>query len=296
MEPISEQTTVENEANGLIPPVPKAAAELEADISASTATADNGQSELIPSETIEHDSGPSYTKSDVGGQQHVLDSRFLDPNTDSELAKSLDKQHLDGENHDAVGGESDVGKSTYLDDSNLYIGQTDTSDPVLETFDTIEQGQNGHNDQEAETISRDNKPSNNQDTRTLIENSSVEYQNHGTELSATTNGEASLSQLSSSIPSQPEPLVIPPVAPAVEAPNAIPNDTSNEETVYILQANNNSASFTTPISPTFERLQQPNATSHRVWESDKDANECRRCKRRFNFLVRRHHCRQVFVF
>jgi hypothetical protein len=31
--------------------------------------------------------------------------------------------------------------------------------------------------------------------------------------------------------------------------------------------------------------------TNRVWESDKDANECRRCKRRFNFLVRRHHCR-----
>jgi hypothetical protein len=31
--------------------------------------------------------------------------------------------------------------------------------------------------------------------------------------------------------------------------------------------------------------------TNRVWESDKDANECRRCKRRFNFLLRRHHCR-----
>ncbi|ORY96888.1 hypothetical protein BCR43DRAFT_440430 [Syncephalastrum racemosum] len=30
----------------------------------------------------------------------------------------------------------------------------------------------------------------------------------------------------------------------------------------------------------------------RVWESDRQAAECRRCGRRFNFLVRRHHCRR----
>lgn len=31
--------------------------------------------------------------------------------------------------------------------------------------------------------------------------------------------------------------------------------------------------------------------SQRVWELDRHAPECRRCHRRFNFLVRRHHCR-----
>jgi hypothetical protein len=31
--------------------------------------------------------------------------------------------------------------------------------------------------------------------------------------------------------------------------------------------------------------------SQRVWEMDRQASECRRCHRRFNFLVRRHHCR-----
>ncbi|KAI8065804.1 hypothetical protein BC940DRAFT_223078, partial [Gongronella butleri] len=29
-----------------------------------------------------------------------------------------------------------------------------------------------------------------------------------------------------------------------------------------------------------------------VWENDRQAAECRRCNRRFNFLVRRHHCRR----
>ncbi|KAG2213225.1 hypothetical protein INT46_001586 [Mucor plumbeus] len=32
--------------------------------------------------------------------------------------------------------------------------------------------------------------------------------------------------------------------------------------------------------------------SQRVWEMDRQAPECRRCHRRFNFLVRRHHCRR----
>ncbi|KAI8989287.1 FYVE zinc finger-domain-containing protein [Pilobolus umbonatus] len=32
--------------------------------------------------------------------------------------------------------------------------------------------------------------------------------------------------------------------------------------------------------------------SQRVWEMDRQAPECRRCHRRFSFLVRRHHCRR----
>ncbi|KAI8647484.1 FYVE zinc finger-domain-containing protein [Parasitella parasitica] len=32
--------------------------------------------------------------------------------------------------------------------------------------------------------------------------------------------------------------------------------------------------------------------SQRVWEMDRQAPECRRCHRRFNFLIRRHHCRR----
>lgn len=35
-------------------------------------------------------------------------------------------------------------------------------------------------------------------------------------------------------------------------------------------------------------------THRRVWEADRHASECRRCNRRFNFLVRRHHCRYFF--
>lgn len=32
--------------------------------------------------------------------------------------------------------------------------------------------------------------------------------------------------------------------------------------------------------------------SQRIWEMDRQAPECRICHRRFNFLVRRHHCRR----
>ncbi|KAI9305117.1 hypothetical protein BJ944DRAFT_162312 [Cunninghamella echinulata] len=30
----------------------------------------------------------------------------------------------------------------------------------------------------------------------------------------------------------------------------------------------------------------------RTWESDRQTSECRKCNRKFNFLVRRHHCRR----
>ncbi|KAI8375786.1 FYVE zinc finger-domain-containing protein [Blakeslea trispora] len=45
---------------------------------------------------------------------------------------------------------------------------------------------------------------------------------------------------------------------------------------------------------TEERVRQPALLprSQRVWEMDRQAPECRRCYRRFNFLVRRHHCRR----
>lgn len=36
-----------------------------------------------------------------------------------------------------------------------------------------------------------------------------------------------------------------------------------------------------------------NLPRQRVWEADRQAQECRRCNRRFNFLIRRHHCRYV---
>ncbi|ORZ15666.1 hypothetical protein BCR42DRAFT_451619 [Absidia repens] len=38
-------------------------------------------------------------------------------------------------------------------------------------------------------------------------------------------------------------------------------------------------------------LSEPPRPRH-VWESDRQASECRRCSRRFSFLVRRHHCRR----
>ncbi|OAD76043.1 hypothetical protein PHYBLDRAFT_110566 [Phycomyces blakesleeanus NRRL 1555(-)] len=39
-------------------------------------------------------------------------------------------------------------------------------------------------------------------------------------------------------------------------------------------------------------LTEPAPRTLHVWEADRQALECRRCARRFNFLVRRHHCRR----
>ncbi|KAI8379567.1 FYVE zinc finger-domain-containing protein [Radiomyces spectabilis] len=57
------------------------------------------------------------------------------------------------------------------------------------------------------------------------------------------------------------------------------------------------SSLTSPQPPQPQRPSQlpsqPQSPQRRkVWESDRQASECRRCGRRFNFLVRRHHCRR----
>lgn len=48
------------------------------------------------------------------------------------------------------------------------------------------------------------------------------------------------------------------------------------------------------ISQAFEPLETETESTTRKfkWEADNDANECRRCNRRFGLLVRRHHCRR----
>ncbi|KAM3588813.1 hypothetical protein VKS41_001249 [Umbelopsis sp. WA50703] len=292
MEQVPEPPSVDHEVNGLIPPVSKSVAEAEHDNSDSSITADNDQSDSIPRETTENNFECFPINCRVSNRQEVPENQPLDPSTDAELANTLDNQHLDNADYGIEGGESGAGESAHHEALASQIERVDTSDPALESNDAVEQAHTSHKDQEAETRPHtDNKPSNLQDG-TLIEEPSVKNQDHTATQSATSNGGASLPQLTSSIPSQPEPPITAPTSHTVEASSAIQNDTSNEETVYFFQSNIIPPSSTTPISPTFARVQPSNDMPHRTWESDKDANECRRCKRRFNFLVRRHHCRR----
>lgn len=99
----------------------------------------------------------------------------------------------------------------------------------------------------------------------------------------------------------------PPVPTTVSAPAPQPqaeeeqHDTA-EDTISPLAAppansspNNSSSSNSrgrsaSSVSPSTANGLLPR--SQRVWEMDRQAPECRRCHRRFNFLVRRHHCRR----
>lgn len=96
----------------------------------------------------------------------------------------------------------------------------------------------------------------------------------------------------------------PPAAPVPQQQQAQEEqhyDTAAEDTISPLAAppaisfSNNSSSSNSrgrsvsSVNPSTTNGLLPR--SQRVWEMDRQAPECRRCHRRFNFLVRRHHCR-----
>ncbi|KAI8979844.1 hypothetical protein BDF20DRAFT_871986 [Mycotypha africana] len=64
--------------------------------------------------------------------------------------------------------------------------------------------------------------------------------------------------------------------------NSSSNHTQIDSTATTTTASMNSDSTATTLPP----------RSQRIWEMDRQASECRRCHRKFNFLVRRHHCRR----
>jgi FYVE zinc finger len=111
-------------------------------------------------------------------------------------------------------------------------------------------------------------------------------------------------QLGTLAPGEPE------ITYAVPPPPSLPSDTVNASPATdpfqspneIIEANSSQV-FPSTLSSTLlhppppvsvlprSQSQSLTISTSSVWEADKDASECRRCKRRFNFLVRRHHCR-----
>ncbi|CAO3589453.1 unnamed protein product [Absidia cylindrospora] len=60
---------------------------------------------------------------------------------------------------------------------------------------------------------------------------------------------------------------------------------------YQINVEDQSLNRTTTVGSDERTLSEPVGPRHE-WESDRQASECRRCGRRFNFLIRRHHCRR----
>ncbi|KAI8076843.1 uncharacterized protein BX664DRAFT_48209 [Halteromyces radiatus] len=71
----------------------------------------------------------------------------------------------------------------------------------------------------------------------------------------------------------------------------VPLSISTNQTTHIPVEENASLHRTATTGSDELTLTEPPRPRH-VWESDRQASECRRCNRRFNFLVRRHHCRR----
>lgn len=90
-----------------------------------------------------------------------------------------------------------------------------------------------------------------------------------------------------------EPLPPPPPPQAEEEQNEITEDTISPLAAPPANSSPNSSNnrgrSISSVSPSTVNGLLPR--SQRVWEMDRQAPECRRCHRRFNFLVRRHHCR-----
>ncbi|CAO3644358.1 unnamed protein product [Mucor hiemalis] len=91
-----------------------------------------------------------------------------------------------------------------------------------------------------------------------------------------------------------EPLPLPPLSQAEEEQNETTEDTISPlaapPTNSSPNSSNNRGRSISSVSPSTVNGLLPR--SQRVWEMDRQAPECRRCHRRFNFLVRRHHCRR----
>lgn len=74
--------------------------------------------------------------------------------------------------------------------------------------------------------------------------------------------------------------------PEIESDHGAAEDNHLHVPIFFDETSNNSSRREED-----NRSDQTVLNPRRVWESDRQAAECRRCGRRFNFLVRRHHCR-----
>ncbi|KAG2187515.1 hypothetical protein INT44_005204 [Umbelopsis vinacea] len=298
MEPISQSAMVDQESNGFVSSPPKPATESDKHFPAAAPPTPytDEQSPTIPQSISVFNNVTDQSNENGHSEQEASHPESPGSPTDSELPASLERQHLDQVKDNEQDSVTDHGTSDQQaiqdfeerpESSDLAPGSTQVTESAAPTEGEVPVSE--HIEPQSDSVPEHD---------TLEDQSSLGDQLILLEPEVDRD---SSDQSGTLAPGEPEITYAVPPSP----PTTLPSDTVNATT---FQSQNNtielnpaqflpSSSSSTSLHLAHPDIVLPRSHSQtistsRVWEADKDANDCRRCKRRFNFLVRRHHCRR----
>lgn len=316
MESTSQPELADMEINGFAAALPKSAPDSNSDKQPNTAIY-TGPNQVIPQNIcVLNNTTPEDTES-IPAEQAPSTAPSTEPSS-SELAACLERQHLDQDNDNEEEGVSENGSSSQQVADTQEHYRIDTSDPETVPSSHVRDLHTDHNGESGSVNSALASEPAHSGESTLKRNLLLDDQETAVdEEESLETGEPSSSQPTHAQPGRSEATgsfstvattveaaattseasavsdeniesLTQSISPIATSPTVtFPNITSPSPTTM-----SPTATSPTPIHPYPRREPAPvTVTTNRVWESDKDTNECRRCKRRFNFLVRRHHCR-----
>jgi len=306
MEPISQSAMVDQETNGFITSPPKPATDSDSDKHFAAPPYTDEHSPTIPQNISVFNNVTDESNHVSHLEQEAPRQEASESSSDSELPALLERQHLDQvKDNEPVSvtehGSSDQQassiqeyertESSYLAHGCLQVTENAPTEPEVEVTNSV-------------AVSENIEP----EGDSVREHDTLEDQSSSADQLIPLEPEVdrdSSDQLGTLAPAEPEitNAVPPPTLPSdtVNASPATdhfqsPNDTTVVISSQVLPSSSSSTPLQLPLLPPdifLPRSQSQSLTisTNRVWEADKDASDCRRCKRRFNFLVRRHHCR-----
>lgn len=297
MEPIFQPAMTDQEANGFASSLSKSSTESHSDKQAGSASTYTDHNQTIPQyKSVTNNESEGLYPNTLTEQETSTGSSPVGA-TDSQLIASLERQHLDQDNDNEEESASEYGISGQQVIDIQEHDRIDPSDPALELNLHIGEVHTDHHNDDVVLNSAQFSETTDLQEGSVGKQSFIENQRISVEEPLySETGEASASEE-----------LVPPTSEvqqhstetmssvsAMAASQSEPSDTEQYQcsSVIIEPVSPQAISATTSTAPSSRREIQPiTVVTNRVWESDKDANECRRCKRRFNFLVRRHHCR-----
>lgn len=304
MEPISQLAMADQETNGFITSPPKPATDSNSDKHLAAPLYTDEHSPTIPDNISVFNNVTENSDQVSHMEQEASRQEAPESSSDSELPALLERQHLDQVKDNEPVSVAEHGSSDQQASSIQENEQPESSDlahgclQVTENAPTETEVEVPNSVAASENIEAQDDSVREHDT--LEDQSSMADQLISLEPEVDRD---SSDQLGTLAPAEPEitNAVPPPTLPSdtVNASPATDRFQSPNDTNVVISSQPSSSSSTplqAPLLPPdifLPRSQSQSLTisTNRVWEADKDASDCRRCKRRFNFLVRRHHCR-----